>query len=162
MRPQYETESDIERENKVKEFLSSHWRCMFEKLPISYRIDYVAVVGGDKIMSWVEIKCRKIASDDFPTLFLSAGKWLAGLSLRDYTGLPFVLVYALQDKLCYLKVVKDFNEVEFKWGGRTIKTRDSADIEPMVHIPVNCFKEIEGFITGGGHQPTANSISPHD
>lgn len=120
------------------EAIESAWGCELHKLPVSYRVDYCAV-RNRSIKGWVEIKCRQHSLYKYDTLMLSLGKWNFGLDLERTTGKPFFVVARFS---CGAIVFARASKIDpvIVWGGRTKQTRDSADLEPVVMIPV---KEME-------------------
>jgi hypothetical protein len=139
----YETEESLSAESYIAERLETAWSCTLEKQPISYRIDF-AGVRDNEIRFWAEVKCRECESTRYSTLMLSVNKWVTGLNLARLTGLPFILVIGYSDCIKYLLCnPNEILQVTYKWGGRTRKTRDSADIEPVVHIPLKLFKTLK-------------------
>ena len=150
MRPVYETDETKAREDAVVELLCRHldkasgltersW--LWRRLPISYRLDY-AIEDSREVKAWCEVKCRDIRRTQYETLILAVGKWVAGTELAGATGLPFVVLVMWRDAVGFFKWDRVF-EPKISWGGRTRKTRDSADIEPVVHLPVDEFIEVK-------------------
>ena len=133
-RPRYETEFDISNEQKVSEVMASEWNCQLHKLPISYRLDFLLTRGG-MAKAVVEVKARNNAHNKYSTLLLSLSKWNHGIEFKTHNNLEFILVAKFTDGIYYY-VYSDEDEFEIKWGGRTVNKRDSADIEPVVHIPI--------------------------
>jgi hypothetical protein len=129
--------------NYIANQIETAWGCTLKKQPISYRIDF-AGVRNNEIRCWVEVKSRDCESTRYPTLMLSVNKWVSGLNLARITGLPFVLAVGFADCIKYLRCnPNEIPQVAYKWGGRTRKPRDSADIEPVVHIPLKFFKTLK-------------------
>lgn len=133
-RPLYESQADRTNEQEVATDLFRYWRCTAAKLPIRYEVDYALCRNG-QIMAWAEIKCRTTPRGLYPTYMVSLGKVLAGLELQKRTNLPFLLVVRWSDSLGWISG-PTAREVTF--GGRRDRA-DAADIEPMVHIPINQF-----------------------
>lgn len=139
-RPQYETQDDLRNEeNAIRRLEQVSGRKSF-KLPKSYRIDF-AMCDGEEITSWIEVKCRKNPFRQYPTLAIGITKLMAGIAFEQKTGLPFFLVVHWPDFLGYIRI-KDMTEFKILKGGRTDRN-DSADVEPMVHIPIQMFKKLE-------------------
>jgi hypothetical protein len=110
------------------------------KLPKGYRIDF-AMCDGEEITSWVEVECRKNPFNQYPTLAIIITKLMAGLAFENKTGLPFFLVVHWPDFLGYIRI-KSLSEFKILKGGKTDRN-DNADVEPMVHIPIQMFKKLE-------------------
>lgn len=138
----YETEADRKNERQLADRVSGLWGARFMKLPISYNLDY-ALVYGETILAWIEMKRRFCTRDKYPTLLLDLQKWHAGIDLYDRTARPFILLIQWDDGDFYY----DYDPLsipKLRYGGRTVKTRDAYDIEPVVHIPVSEFRRIVG------------------
>jgi len=132
-RPRYETGTDLEREKFVADRLMEQAEITLEKLPASYGPDFF---HPSRI---VEIKCRKHAHDRFETLILALRKWQDGVYLSHLMrpGTIFQIAVGFTDGIWTLEVTHHtLPDYEIKWGGRTNQPRDSADVEPVVHIPI--------------------------
>ena len=140
-RPQYETQLDLKREQEAIRALERVSGRKSFKLPVSYRIDFAMTNNEDEITSWVEVKCRKNPHKKYPTLAISVTKLMAGVSFEQKTNLPFFLVVHWPDFLGYVRI-SDLFEFKIIRGGRSDRN-DNADEEPMVHIPIEKFKELK-------------------
>ena len=87
------------------------------------------------------MKCRTNPKDKYPTYMLSLDKWLAGMNMHLFGGLPFVLVVQWSDCIGFLKCVNAIKHITIDMGGRKDRN-DSQDIEPVVYIPTNLFKVV--------------------
>ena len=134
MRPLYETPESLEDEQKVADLLEMYWTRKLVKLPIAYRVDYAVV--KDDITAWAEIKCR---TTEYPEMYLSLHKWMAGKELSRQTGLPFILVYAFKGKVHWKTVENDTPRIVI--GGRKDR-KDWQDMEPMAVFRLDQFKTL--------------------
>lgn len=132
-RPTYETASNLAAEMAVLRRLEHQWKCVGQKLPIAYQLDYALTVE-DKIVAWAEIKCRTTKYSD---MYLSLHKWMAGKNLYRDTGLPFILVYSFKHEIYWKPVHNDNPELEI--GGRWDRG-DWQDTEPMAVFKLDTFK----------------------
>ena len=139
----YETDADLAREkaaeNKIN--LSLGWFCM--KLgEAKYRVDW-GLYDNSTLIGWGEFKFRNIAKDRFPTLLLSADKWLRLIDLGESSGLTsYMFVQWSDSDLHYVIVNKETNvRVEYTHGGNYARN-NPGDIEPVVHIPINLFQPV--------------------
>jgi len=138
MRPIYETAQDRQREDGVREYISSSYACTYIKS------DRLAVVDGylfnhkQELVAVVEIKCRNNTHNKYPTYMISAVKWRNGLQLAKDRGVIFLLVVSFTDGI-YVTKVKDSYEV--KQGGRYDRG-DFKDIEDCIYIPMSNFREM--------------------
>ena len=137
-RPTYETEADLEVEQGVASQLEAEFGLECCKLPISYRIDWAVFKGGN-LIGFMELKARNVKKNQYPTLILSLSKLMAGCELASKTNTIFWLGVKWTDSLSVCRITSPFQNIEM--GGRTDRN-DSADIEPVVHLPIEDFKEI--------------------
>jgi len=118
---------------RIKHHLFCH------KLPISYRIDWIVwKAGSNKLHGFIELKGRNNAHNTYPTLILSLAKYAAGCNLARITNTPFWVGVRWTDMLAFCRADDFVPEVQM--GGRTDRG-DSADIEPVVHLPAERFKD---------------------
>lgn len=136
MRPIYETPDTLRDERAVIQSACAHWGCESIKLPMSYRIDFAVLMGG-QVEAWAEVKCR---GKMYPEMYLSLGKWSAGKELSRATGLPFLLLYSFKDRGVFWRRV-DEDSPSFVIGGRTDRN-DWQDIEPMAVFSLNTFQPL--------------------
>jgi hypothetical protein len=140
VRPAYETASDQRNETEVISLVCRIWRCLARKAPKFYQNDYF-LVRGDDVVAVVEIKCRENAHDKYSTYMLSAHKWMHGVAWEGSLKVPFLLVVQFTDGLYYCRPKECKRLVRI--GGR-VDRNDRADIEPVVHIPMDEFKPMYG------------------
>lgn len=138
VRPTYETKTDREKQYEVASELGARWNAEFQDLPHSYRIDYCAV-RNEKIVAMVEVKIRSHFIQKYDTVMVSMSKWKE-LKQYEALGIPGIFAFRFADGI-YHHRVKDYDAVP-QWGGRTNMTRDSADVEPVVHIPITAWKKL--------------------
>lgn len=132
-RPLYETEDDLNIELSFKQKIEDAGAKLY-KLPISYKLDFL-VEKQNKAYAMAEIKVRKCKSTEFPTLMLSLAKFKEGVMYSKLLGLKFIIFIRWLDRDgFYIYNAKE--EVNISFAGRTKQTRDDADIEPCVFIPI--------------------------
>lgn len=137
----YETQLDQTREAVAIQLAASRWRASPVKLPMQYRIEY-ALMRDDRIAALVEVKCRDVASSQYPSLMLSLAKWQAGIALAGLLRVPFLVVASYTDGARFVKGNElDAAAVTFGFGGRKDRG-DEQDMEPVVFIPASCFTAI--------------------
>jgi hypothetical protein len=141
MRPHYETEIDRLGEEQLRQKLEQAIGGSFYKLnPPAYRVDWFHTVNG-KGVAFVEAKRRNRTFTQYPDVVLSAHKYADGVNLAEGTGLSFCLVVEFTDCIAIAFLEKSL-KLPTSYGGRTSKTRDAGDIEPVVHIPMSCFTKV--------------------
>lgn len=155
MRETFETAATLEAETRLKEQLEHLWNVTLHKLPRFYQIDFVATrpvaEESDDILGWVEVKCRTHSCTQYQTIILAVSKWLKLIELAKETLTPAMFAVAFTDATYYIDAglyaqavaEKGRRGVRYRWGGRTVNTRDEQDIEPVVHIPIKIMTRVE-------------------
>jgi hypothetical protein len=139
-RPQYESESDLENERRAAEVIEPAWNVRLSKLPKSYGADWIIEREG-KCVGWGEFKKRNMRWGQYPTVMLSVRKISDLIRLADICG-KSVFFVSVEDGL-YFTTISPLQDYQIEFGGRTSKTRDIADIEPVAQIPLEEFKKVE-------------------
>jgi len=139
MRQLYESAYDRMNESDVSDILSRVWNCKFVKLPMSYHVDW-ALMRGNEIVAFAELKTRKVPSTQYPTLILSLNKWIKGLDLAASTKTSFIIIAKWTDGVFYFVAKPD--GVTFGHGGR-IDRNDSQDMEPVAFIDTKNFIKVK-------------------
>lgn len=142
MRPLYETQEDLNREDRFARVLENLWKCKFVKLPIKYHIDYV-LTRNDLAVAFCEIKTRNYTWDEIDKMggyLISIDKWSSAECLHRISRLPFLLVVKASDGLYYSSVI-DFKPDSVLVRGRTDRN-DWQDIEPCVLLKTNRFTRL--------------------
>lgn len=141
-RPMYETEADLENEADIAEKISHTFKVALDKMPISYGLDFF-VTKADKAMGVMEVKKRNIKHDAYPTYMISLLKWNKGLQFHHFNHLRFSIAIMFTDGLYrYVFREEDLEHIYYEFGGRTKTTRDSADLEPVVRIPMSLWQKV--------------------
>jgi hypothetical protein len=138
-RPMYETQQDRDNEQALARLIAERFNCVMHKMPIKYTLDYAATRNND-VVAFVEMRRRKIPMERFDTYMIALHKVIKAQELNNVTGLPCFLVIQWTDAvgMCRLDTCDHSIEV----GGST-RRGDWQDIEPMAHIPIHQFMEIE-------------------
>ena len=141
MRPRYESERTLELERMAITKFADEFSVTPVKLPIAYNIDY-ALLSGENLMCWAEVKCRDVERYTYDTLAISMKKIVNGVQLSKMSGKSFLLLVQWNDSLGWIKVKED-DELDIRLGGRKGRN-DWQDVEPMAHFDVRQFKIIGG------------------
>lgn len=139
MRPLYESSQDIVSESKVLVLIEKAWGCRGVKLPLKAQLDYL-LLRDDRGAAWAEIKVRTNPRGRYPTYMISLSKVMAARELSGASDLPSVLVVQWTDKLGYIRM-DTLEKFHIAIGGRTDRN-DAQDVEPVVLIPIEEFKEL--------------------
>jgi hypothetical protein len=133
MRPTYETDETRAREAKIALRCVSLWGVAFQKLPISYRLDYaLTTLDGRAILGFCEIKTRETLAGEHPTYKVSASKWLEARRWYVLAKLRTVLVVQHLDIAVWYDLAEMYPRFEM-WGRSD--RGDSQDREPALVIP---------------------------
>lgn len=139
MRPIYETQSDLNKEQVFAKEMSEKWGYEFKKLSRVYIVDWM-VMRNDELRCFAELKCRNNRKDKYPTLMLSLHKWMRGKELAKETNTSFRLIIKWEDGIFQHEA--GTWPVTYGYGGRKDRA-DNQDMEAMVFIPTMAFKEIK-------------------
>lgn len=144
----YETAEDLENEKAIKEIIEKAKPVKLVKAGQFCKIDYIMMDLEGNGMALVEMKARKVASNQYETLLLDYAKYESAIYVSRHLWnepknrpLDFLIFIKFLDKLMYYKYDKTHN-LSVKAGGRTDRG-DKNDIEPCVHIPMTLFKGLE-------------------
>ena len=133
----FETAKDLENEQDVVSVLSAEWGFDFVKLDRRYQADFMGLLG-DQLKLWVEIKCRNIAHDKYPTIILELDKALAMWNLAKTSGSPSIFVARWTDKLGWIKIAPPFRVT---YTGKN--DRYGMIGSPCVMLPIKHFVFLE-------------------
>ena len=136
-RPMYETKADRGREAEFSLLLSEVFDCTLSKLPIRYGLDFSAVRNG-RVVAFMETKIRTNPVGQYPTYMISSGKLIHADALTSATNLKCLLAVRWTDAWGYTEL-KMTPESVISIGGRSDRG-DEQDIEPVILIPISCFK----------------------
>ena len=143
MRPTYETEADLAREDAVASIIEDQWKCKLVKLPNSYHLDFAATRGG-KCVAFCEVKTRNYTMENIGHMggyLLSLQKWIAARDMSMSSGVPFILVVRTLDGVYYSVFESDFLPDNLLVRGRKDRG-DWQDIEPCVLLKTSRFIKI--------------------
>ena len=132
---QWETKEDLSNEQDVARLIEKKWNCHTHKLPKHYRADFELARGGETI-GFAEVKCRAIPHNRYRTLILSLAKVAMTRLYAQTAGVPIYLVVRFTDGVFYTDL-SAFQSFKTTHGGRTNRTRDSRDLEPVCNIPTS-------------------------
>lgn len=147
-RPLYETGFDKENERRAFPLIARHFghqlggAVSIEKLPDRHFADIVIVDGSGAIRSYVEYKKRRMAWGDYPTIMLSASKYLRLDELRNLSVSAFFAVEDRHGEIRMVDLLSPATRMHVVWGGRTAARRDTMDVEPVCHFPIEDFRSI--------------------
>ena len=142
MRPLYETATDLRAEGEIAAIIGKRLHLRLFKLPIAYGLDFVGTDALGRFVAWFEVKDRHgFRWGQYSTVMLSVLKVKAAYRLTDAFELPALFI--VRDVTGDIRGI-NFSTIQgrsdwLRWGGRTRATRDSGDIEPVAHIPIDLF-----------------------
>lgn len=144
-RPKYETQSDRDNENRAVPLIEQSFHGTARKLPDNHFADFVVTDAASRVLAYVEFKCRSFQWGDYPTVMLSVSKFAKLIATQDIRIRSFFVV---QDSVGEVKAINLHRaDIDYRveYGGRTAKTRDRRDVEPVVHIKSDQFRTI-GYV----------------
>jgi len=141
MRQTYESQSDRERELRLKKRLEAFFNCTLDKMPFKYSTDYMRFSGG-KVTGLIEVKHRHVSSQDFDTYMISLHKIKESLEYAELIGVPFGLVVNWRDKIGALKITREMITPDRIKTQKVNYRNDEGDIEPCVHFDIADFSII--------------------
>jgi hypothetical protein len=132
----YYTPADEAREQAVADVLARCWHCEIHRLPRFEGIDFYAV-RGDRIVAWIELKNRGVASDRFSSVYLSHVKWSQLVDVETRTGRPGMYVVAFTDCVKAIRAthVDVSNPRMYGNSARQVK-------EPIYFVPIDSMRTV--------------------
>jgi hypothetical protein len=70
---------------------------------------------------------------------ISAHKIMAARQIMETFSVPVYLIIGFTDGIKIHCIEYNCDYYKLEYGGRTVRTRDPQDLEPVVHIPMNMF-----------------------
>ena len=140
MRPMYETQGDLNKEEALVDKLEKAWSCYFHKLPIKYNLDYIIFKNNEPI-ALVEIRIRSKDMDYYDALggcMMDLHKWVAAKDFSAVSGFPFLFVAQTSDGVWHT-TINDFTKHSgVIYTGRKDRG-DKNDVEPHVTLRKDFF-----------------------
>jgi hypothetical protein len=141
-RPLYETQSDRDNELRAIPMIEKAFHGVARKLPDNHFSDFVVIDGLSKVIAYVEYKKRKFMWGDYPTVILSVTKFAKLVASKEIRVRSFFVVEDSSGEVKALDIHRADLDYRVEYGGRTSNTRDSRDIEPVVHLSSAQFRTI--------------------
>ena len=137
-----ETTIDLKREQVAARLVESAWHGTLIKMKKFHKFDYaIKSVASNQIDGFVELKCRKTASDQYLHYMISEEKVRWGLETWHRYAIPCFLVVAWSNITAYF-TIKSTMGMTMVLSGR-MDEHDGAESEPCILIPVSYFKEVK-------------------
>ena len=135
------SQTDLDNEKSLKEFLEAKWLCTLHELPHLYHVDFYAE-RDNKLVAWVEVKQRSTNSDQYPTVFLNRDKkykYLLGLSFAE----PALFVVRWADGVTKFIDVAKVRDEWLSYGGENNRWGPGEnDYEAVYEIPIHEMEEV--------------------
>ena len=142
-RPTYESPTDLKNEVEVIEAIYRDLGCDgYHKTPKFSAIDF-ALLRGDAIAYYAEVKCRRNERGRYPDYMISRAKYDALDQSRKQHSITSLLVVRWTDCIGILTIPP--HTLTYGFGGRHDRN-DPKDMEPVVFIPTYHFQK---HIPGG-------------
>jgi|11BtaG_2_1085332.scaffolds.fasta_scaffold01023_10 hypothetical protein len=151
MRPRYESKADLANQDEIARIIGAATRSTPRAVPAHYAEFCDVVFERDgRLVSFCEIKRRRMTWGQYPDIVLAVHKWMRGAELVRSTLRPWVFAVGVDGPSgveVYALTVKPSNvdelaASELRFGGRTSKTRDRGDVEPVIYLPCSRFRRI--------------------
>jgi hypothetical protein len=134
--PTYHTAKDDQNETRVAEIMANHWGCdSFQKLDEFHDLDYAFF--NSKGCAVAEIKCRKNKINQYPDIFVSANKIIAGQQHIKIGVAAFFVAQFTDCKAAFISMAQKPDY--FSWGGRN--TRQKREV--LAHFKISRLKVVE-------------------
>ena len=102
-------------------------------------LDYIITKKhSPKVVGYMELKNRKIASNKYETLMLDHSKMMSIRKTAFFTKLPVFVGVRYTDRDLWYKY-SDLDPINIYYGGRTTQQRNEYDIKQVEHIKVSLF-----------------------
>jgi len=142
----YETPVHLANERQAIDAYANARGLVAFKLPERYWCDYALHESYGFVQEYVEVKCRDIAPDQYPTINIGLMKCLRCLEIAEGSGAKFVLLYGFNDGSLRKRVVTraDMGGPVKIWGRKV--ERSDQEREPCVlldsreFVPIDCAK----------------------
>ena len=153
--PVFETKEDSLLEAKTANILEALWNCSLAKLPRLSPIDWLAM-RDERLMGFVELKCRSHPSSRYRTVFLNIRKWESLTSIAYAANVKAIFVVRFLDSIFW----KHLNRFEapgpVKMAGCTRIVKSSTDMEPVFDVKLKDMKCLKRFISQRDHEQTSS------
>lgn len=139
--PVFATAGDSKVEREVEKLLEEKWKCKIHRFARLDPLDRYAVKDG-RTVCFLEIKGRGHPKGKFPTAYFNIRKYFHLLNAYLLWGRPaFYVVKWSCGSVGYVNVVEvDVSNVPV--GGCKRRVKSHTDIEAMIEVPIEKFKEI--------------------
>jgi Holliday junction resolvase-like predicted endonuclease len=134
--------ADEQNERDVARLLEKKWNCKIRKFGKLDPIDWWAE-RNNKVVAFIELKCRNVPSTKYDTVFVTLRKWLDLLRAREWSfdEVSSLIVIRWTDRIGYYDVT------QIPPGNLSVlrrrEHRAEQDVEPAWEIPIKNFKTIE-------------------
>lgn len=143
-RPIYETQTDIQKERAVADWMEARGNATYTKTKSMYPIDF-AIECEDSIIGLAEIKCRNYTMqtlDGWGGFFISAKKWADARLLTGVLGISFSVVVADSAGDVWQHVPYGEWEHDGLAMKGTTRRNDPNDMEPCVLLRACRFSKL--------------------
>jgi hypothetical protein len=136
--PIYSNEDSAAAEDALARRCERAWTCELVRFGRLAPVDFYAMKSG-RIAGLVEMKIRKHAITDYPSVFLSLRKWLA-LSLAEFSlDVPALFVVQFRDGARWVNV-RNAHGPLYRTRSRGREWR--SDSEPVILVPISAMRPL--------------------
>lgn len=130
-----QTARDVANAEAVRLELEDAWDCRIYPFPPMTPVDFYVERAG-ALEAVLELKCRKVPVDAYPTTFLTVRKWLALTMTEAALDRPALFVVRWTDALRWIDVrAIDARDVVIV-GDRGV-VEHGRNLEPTIRVPVD-------------------------
>lgn len=134
------TVRDRQGEDETKRLLEQRWGCAIHHTGYLDAWDFVGVKDGRTVFL-AELKTRTTPMGTYPTVFLSAYKWLRLAHASAALGVTALFVVRFTDAVAWI-ALSDVDARAHRVAGRTDREGMPNDRELMIEVPIASMKVV--------------------
>jgi hypothetical protein len=138
--PRLHTAEDTQRERAVAEILARRWNAQIYHMGEFAPLDWYFERGG-QVVAVAELKCRRVRWGTYPSIFLAHTKWCHLMFAYHYNDVDALFVVQSEDRLMYASA-DEIPAAPLLMLGRPARPGAPHDREPMLEVPLACFREV--------------------
>ena len=126
---------DTTSENQIASLMETRWDCAVHRTGYLDAWDYIGVKDGRTVFI-AELKTRNNPSTQYPTVYLSAHKWITLLQGALGLGVTPLFIVRFTDVVMY-KRITEIDARKSTMAGRFDRPDAPNDVELMILVPVS-------------------------
>jgi hypothetical protein len=129
---------DTASENEVARFMAERWSCEVHRTGYMDTWDFFGTQNG-RTRFIAELKTRAVPYGTYPTVFLSAHKWLQLNYAAASMNITALFVVRFDDAILYANLA-EVDARDHELAGRTDRPDQINDRELIIHVPLDSMK----------------------